>query len=60
MTYTTSELMWIQYLICEMSVIYDRPMMMYCDNQVITYIANNPVFMSERSILKLIVTLSET
>jgi len=47
------ELMWIQYLSSEMGVIYNKSMMMYCDNQAAMYVANNlSFFMSERSILK--------
>ena len=60
MAHTTCELMWIQSLLSKMGVIYNKSMVMYCDNQAAMYIVNNPAFMSEQSILKSTATLSKT
>ena len=38
------ELIWIQSLHCEMGAIYNKPMVMYYDNQTAMYIVNNLVF----------------
>ena len=32
MAYTVCKLMWIQSLLCDMGAIYNRSMVMYCDN----------------------------
>ena len=47
MTHTACKLMWIQSLLCEMSIIYKKARVIYCDNQAAMYIINNHVFMSE-------------
>jgi len=47
MAHTTYELMWIQSLLSEISVVYNKPIVMYCDNQTAMYIANNHIFISE-------------
>jgi len=44
MAHATCELMWIQSLLSEMVIIYNKPMVMYCDNQTAIYIANNLIF----------------
>jgi len=44
MTHTTCELICIQSLFSEMGVIYNKPMVMYCDNWATMYITNNLVF----------------
>ena len=43
----TCELIWIQsFFFFEMAIIYNKQMIMYCDNQATIDIANNPSFMS--------------
>jgi len=44
MSHTECEMIWIQSLLCEMRVISPGSMMMHCDNQAATYVANNPVY----------------
>jgi len=43
MTHTACELMWIKSLLSIMSIIY-KSIVIYCDNQTVMYIVNNPVF----------------
>jgi len=52
MAHIVCELMWIQFLLSEMSIIYNRPMVMYCDNQAGTYIANNHVFHEQKILIE--------
>ena len=52
MTHTSCELMWIKHLLEKLRFVVKLPMTMHCDNQEAIYIASNPVFMSEPSILK--------
>ena len=42
--HTICELMLIQSLLSEMCVIYNNQIVIYCDNQVAMYIANNLIF----------------
>jgi len=42
--HTIYELIWIQLLLSEMGVVSSQSMVMHCDNQLATYIANNPMF----------------
>ena len=48
MASTTCEVLWLLYLLKDLHVSYDRPALMYCDNQVALHIVANPVF-HERS-----------
>jgi len=60
MVHTTCELMWIQSFLSKIGELYNKLMVMGCDNQVVMYVANNLIFMSELSILKSTFILSET
>ncbi|KAJ3668952.1 hypothetical protein LUZ60_010902 [Juncus effusus] len=44
MASTTSELVWLKYLLSDMGFRDQRPMQMFCDNQAARHIAANPVF----------------
>jgi Reverse transcriptase (RNA-dependent DNA polymerase)/gag-polypeptide of LTR copia-type/Integrase core domain/GAG-pre-integrase domain len=44
MASTASELVWIKQLLHDMGFNYNKPMIMYCDNQAARHIASNPVF----------------
>ena len=44
MTSTTCEVTWLLYLLKDLHVSYDKPVLMYCDNQAALHIAANPVF----------------
>ena len=59
MAYVASELMWIQSLLFKMSVLYNKLMIMYYDNQMAMYIANNPTFHERMKYIKVDATLSE-
>jgi hypothetical protein len=44
MTSTISELMWIKQLLTVLSIIIQKPIKLYCDNQAAHHIAYNPIF----------------
>lgn len=44
MATTVSELIWLRYLMPELSVAQDSPTPLFCDNQAALHIAANPVF----------------
>ena len=48
MASTTCKVLWLLYLLKDLHVSHDRPVLMYCDNQVALHIAANLVF-HERS-----------
>ena len=48
MVTTTSEVTWLLFLLKDLHVKHDKPVLLYCDNQVALHIAANPVF-HERS-----------
>ena len=48
MATTTCEVTWLLFLLKDLHVKYDKPVLLYCDNQVALHIATNPVF-HERS-----------
>jgi len=39
-----TELIWSNYLLDELGFQHPQPMVLKCDNQVVSYIANNQVF----------------
>ena len=45
MEYTVCELMWIQKLLQELGISFEKHIAIYCNNnQVAIHIANNPIF----------------
>ena len=44
MASTASELVWIKQLLADLNIQIQKPMKMFCDNQVARHIASNPVF----------------
>ena len=48
MAKTTCEVTWLLYLLRDLDVSYERPVLMYCENQAALHISANPVF-HERS-----------
>ena len=48
MATTTCEVTWLLHLLKDLHIPHDKPVLMYCDNQVTLYISANPVF-HERS-----------
>jgi hypothetical protein len=44
MAHTTSEMLWVRSLLCDLGLDVPTPMQMHCDNQAAIFIANNPVF----------------
>jgi hypothetical protein len=44
MTSTMSELIWIKQILTDLDIKYNASIKMFCDNQVVRYIALNPVF----------------
>ena len=44
MASTTCKVLWLLYLLKDLHVSHDRPVLMYCDNQATLHIAANPVF----------------
>ena len=44
LTAATSELVWLQYLLCDFKVLVATPTVLYCDNQAAIHIASNPIF----------------
>ena len=48
MATTTCEITWLLYLLRDLHIPYDKPALMYCDNQAALHISANPVF-HERS-----------
>ena len=48
MASTTCEVTWLLYLLKDLHVSHDKPVLMYCDNQAALHISANPVF-HERS-----------
>lgn len=44
MAHTACEMMWVRFILQEMSFIMSGPMRMYCENQAAIYISSNPVF----------------
>lgn len=57
MATTVSEILWLRWMLKELDVEITDPTPLFCDNQAARHIANNPVFMKERSTLKWSVTL---
>lgn len=41
---TFCELQWLSYLLHDLGIPHPRPMTLHCDNQVVIYIAANPLF----------------
>ena len=41
---TTSELLWLQVLLFDLTISHSQPMHLFCDNQAALYIAANPIF----------------
>lgn len=56
MATTCLELTWLHYILQDLQVSQYAPAPLHCDNQAVLYIATNPVFHDEQSILRLIVT----
>ena len=48
MATTTCEVAWLLYLLKDLHISHDKPVLMYCDNQAALHISANPVF-HERS-----------
>ena len=48
MATTTCEVTWLLYLLKDLHVQHDKPVLLYCDNQAALHIAANPIF-HERS-----------
>ena len=48
MSTTTCEVTWLLFLLKDLHVKHDKPILLYCDNQAALHIAANPVF-HERS-----------
>ena len=48
MATTTCDVTWLLYLLKDLHVQHDKPVLLYCDNQAALHIAANPVF-HERS-----------
>lgn len=44
MEHTVCELMWIQKLLQELGISFEKHIAIYCNNQVAIHIANNPIF----------------
>ncbi|KAK9749334.1 hypothetical protein RND81_02G118600 [Saponaria officinalis] len=44
MSYTTSELVWLQGLLTDLGVVIPLPISLHCDNRAALHIAENPVF----------------
>ena len=44
MASTTCEATWLLYLLNDLHVSHDKPILMYCDNQAALHISANPVF----------------
>ena len=59
MALTCCEVTWLISLLKDLGITKLKPVDLYCDNQAALYIAANPVFMLEPSILKLIATMLE-
>ncbi|KAK4394436.1 Retrovirus-related Pol polyprotein from transposon RE2 [Sesamum angolense] len=57
MAHTTSEILWLMYLLKELGFMYDDPVLMHCDNQTAIHIASNLIFHERLNILRSIVTL---
>jgi hypothetical protein len=55
---TTSELIWLRWLLQDMGVTFSSASPVYCDNRSAIQIAHNDFFMNGPNILRLIVTLS--
>lgn len=53
MATTVSEILWLRWLLQDLEVVQKHAIKLYCDNQAIRHIANNPFFMSAQNILKL-------
>lgn len=43
MAYSTIDLQWMFFLLCELSIAFHQPPLLYCDNVSSTYLASNPV-----------------
>jgi hypothetical protein len=43
MTHGVSEGLWLRRLLLELKLFEDKPIMLYCDNNVAINIANNPI-----------------
>ena len=48
MATTTCDVTWLLYLLKDLHVQHDKPVLLYCDNQAALHIAANPIF-HERS-----------
>lgn len=44
MAHTATEIIWVKNLLEELGFAYGEPLLMHCDKQAATHIANNPVF----------------
>lgn len=44
MANTTSELLWISYLLCDLKVSLEDTIVLYCDNEAALHIAKNSVY----------------
>ena len=53
---TTSEIVWLHWLLVDMSVSLFRVTLMYCDNKTIIQIAHNFVYHGRTKLLRLIIT----
>ncbi|KAL0412957.1 UNVERIFIED_CONTAM: hypothetical protein Sradi_1497400 [Sesamum radiatum] len=53
MAYTTTELVWLKYLLNDLSIHLHHPMKPICDNKTALHIAANPFFHERRKLIEL-------